>query len=186
MEQGPTVTEAAIKRLARSKSYDHGENHYDQGAVIDITHRGDTLRGEVEGSQYEPYQVRIELDDTGIVETTCSCPYDHGGICKHRVTVLLTYVRDPDSIDQRPSVSELVADADPADLREVILDLVEHHPELAGRVETRLETGQGDDASVRPRISTAIRFASTSSTYSDHQMGSQNTLTIRMPQSKPM
>ena len=149
MEHEPTVTEAAIKRLARSKSYDRGENYYDQGAVIDVTHRGDTLRGEVEGSQYEPYQVRVELDDTGIVETACSCPYDHGGICKHRVAVLLTYIRDPDSIDQRPSVSDLVADADPSELRDVSLDLVEHHPELAARVESRLETGQGDDASVR-------------------------------------
>ncbi len=149
MEQGPTVTEAAIKRLARSKSYDRGENYYDQGAVINVTLRGDTLRGEVEGSQYEPYQVQIEFDDTDIVETACSCPYDHGGICKHRVAVLLTYVRDPDRIDQRPSVSELLADADPAELREVILDLVEQHPELAARVETRLETGQDDDASVQ-------------------------------------
>lgn len=55
MELEPTVSEATIKRLVRSKSYDRGENYYDQEAVIDVTRRGDMLRAEVEGSQYEPY-----------------------------------------------------------------------------------------------------------------------------------
>jgi len=146
----PTLTEAAIRDLARPQSYDRGENYYDKGAVVEIARRGETIRAAVEGSQYEPYQVRIELDETGVVDTACSCPYDHGGICKHRVTVLLTYVRDPDEIDQRPSVSELVADADPEDLRDVLVDLVESYPELAEQVESRLETlepgDEGDDA----------------------------------------
>jgi uncharacterized Zn finger protein len=108
--------------------------------------RGDALRADVEGSQYEPYQVRIELDDTGVVDTKCSCPYDHGGICKHRVAVLLTYIHDPDEIDQRPPVSELIADADPELLRNLLLDLVESHPKLADRVESRLETMESEDA----------------------------------------
>jgi uncharacterized Zn finger protein len=94
----PTITEAAVRELARPQSYDRGENYYDEGAVVEVVWRGETLRGTVEGSQYEPYQVRIELDETGVVATACSCPYDHGGICKHRVATLLTSV---DHIDSR-------------------------------------------------------------------------------------
>jgi len=149
----PTLTEAAVRELARPQSYDRGENYYDEGAVVEIIQRGETLRAAVEGSQYEPYQARIELDETGVVDTACSCPYDYGGICKHRVAVLLTYVRDPGQIDQRPPVSELIADADPELLRDLLADFVEDHPELAAQVESRLETTEpgdgGDDADDR-------------------------------------
>ena len=101
----PTLTEAAVRDLARPQSYDRGENYYDEGAVVEISRRGETLRAAVEGSQYEPYQVRIDLDETGVVDTACSCPYDHGGICKHRVAVLLTYVCDPDSKRPNPETA---------------------------------------------------------------------------------
>jgi len=145
MKQTPAIPEAAVRRLARSQSYDRGEDYYDQGAVIDIVRRGETLRAEVEGSQCEPYHVRIELDDTGVVDAGCSCPYDHGGICKHRVAVLLTYIRDADDISQRPLVSKLIADADPEQLRELLVALVESRPQLAEWVETRLEATETED-----------------------------------------
>jgi len=146
MGHHPALTEATVRNLARPQSYDRGENYYDDGRVLEIVRRGDVVRSEVEGSQYEPYQVRIELDDTGIVDTNCSCPYDHGGICKHRIAVLLTYVRDPDAISQRPPVAELVTDTDPEELRSLLVDLVEKRPELAEWVESRLETADSNDA----------------------------------------
>jgi len=146
MSQTPALTEAAVRNLARPQSYDRGEDYYEQGAVIDVVRRGDMLRADVEGSQYEPYQVQIELDDTGVVDTMCSCPYDHGGICKHRVAVLLTYIRDGNDISQRPPLSELIEDTEPETLRELLVDLVEDRPELGDWVETRLETARSGDA----------------------------------------
>ncbi|GGC71009.1 SWIM zinc finger family protein [Haloferax sulfurifontis] len=146
MGQAPTITEAAIRNLARPQSYDRGEKYYEQGAVREITRRGNCLEAAVEGSQYEPYQIQIELNDTGVVDTTCSCPYDHGGICKHRVAVLLTYSRDPDEVSQRPPISELVADTDPAKLRDLLVAIVERRPDLAEWIESRLETPQSEDA----------------------------------------
>lgn len=145
MEQAPTITEAAIRNLTRPQSYDRGEDYYEQGAVREITRRGSLLRAAVEGSQYQPYQVQIELDETGVVDTMCSCPYDHSGICKHRVAVLLTYIRDPDEISQRPPVSEMVADTDPEELRHLLVALVERRPGLAEWIESRLETPQSED-----------------------------------------
>ena len=64
-----------MHNLARPQSYDRGEDYYKRGAVREVTRRGDLLRAAVEGSQYEPYQVQIELDETGVVDTSCSCPY---------------------------------------------------------------------------------------------------------------
>lgn len=99
-----------------------------------------TLQADVEGSQYELYRVRIELHDTGIVETTCSCPYDHGGICKHRVAVLSTYVRDPDAVTQRLPVTELLTDLNRERLVSLLGDLVEEHPDLTEWIEREIET----------------------------------------------
>ena len=111
MESLPDLTEAAVRPLARPQSFERRENYEEKGAVVEVVRRGNTLQAAVEGSQYEPYQTRIELATTGIVDTACSCPYDHGGICKHRVAVLLTVIRDPETVTDRPPVSDLLAEA---------------------------------------------------------------------------
>lgn len=134
----PTLTEATIRELARPQSYDRGQSYYEQGAVGDVVRRGDTLRADVEGSQYQPYTVTIEFDDAGVARTECSCPYDHGGICKHRVAVLLTYIRDPDRISHEQPIAELIAEADRDTLEAVLVDLVDSRPAVAEWLEPRL------------------------------------------------
>jgi uncharacterized Zn finger protein len=138
MGRDAPITEAMVRQLARSQSYHRGKNYYEQGAVLDVTKRGETLRAEVEGSQYEPYQVTVELGDSGVANTECSCPYDHGGICKHRVAVLLTYLRDPETVTTHPPASELLADCDRDTLHDVLVDVLDDRPELAAEVEQRL------------------------------------------------
>jgi len=150
MESSPSFTEAAVRRLARSQSFDRGENYYEKGAVVEVVRRGNVLRGRVEGSQYEPYRVDVHLDESGIANTACSCPYDHGGICKHCVAVLLTVIREPETVAERPPVEDLLADLDRDALYALVVDLLGDRPELTADVERRLET-QGlspdDDAS---------------------------------------
>ncbi|MGQ3331040.1 SWIM zinc finger family protein [Halorubrum sp. FL23] len=136
----PTLTEATIRELARSKSYERGQSYYERGAVNDVVRRGEIVRSDVEGSQYQPYTVTIEFDDTGVASTDCSCPYDYDGICKHRVAVLLTCVRDPERVRKQPPISELIADADRKTLQELLIGLAEDRPEVADRIETRLSS----------------------------------------------
>jgi len=140
VEATPSLTEAAVRRLARPQSFDRGENYYAKGAVVEVVRRGNALRGRVEGSQYEPYRVQVDLDETGIANTACSCPYDHGGICKHRVAVLLTAIREPEAVDERPPVEDLLTDLDRDALYDLVVDLLGDRPELAADVERRLET----------------------------------------------
>jgi uncharacterized Zn finger protein len=77
-ERTPTLTEATVRELSRSQSYNRGQSYYEQGAIGYLVRRGETIRADVEGSQYQPYMVTIEFDDAGVVRTNCSCPYDHG------------------------------------------------------------------------------------------------------------
>jgi len=139
-EQWPTLTEATVRELARSTSYDRGQSYYERGTVSDVVRRGETLRADVKGSQYQPYTVTIEFDDTGVARTDCSCPYDHGGICKHRVAVLLTSIRDSDRVSTRQPISELITDTNPETLQNLLVELIDRRPEVTDWVETRLTT----------------------------------------------
>ncbi|MFP9193716.1 SWIM zinc finger domain-containing protein [Natrialbaceae archaeon A-CW1-1] len=150
-KQEPTLTEASVRELSRPQSYERGVNYYERGAVGDIVRRGDTIRADVEGSQYRPYTVTIEFDDVGVARAECSCPYDYGGICKHRVAVLLTYVRDPDRISHEQPIAEIIAQADRDTLEDLLVELVESRPEMAAWIESRLgasEVERSGDISV--------------------------------------
>ena len=148
--QWPTLTEATIRELARSTSYERGQSYYERGAVSDVVRRGETVRADVEGSQYQPYTATIEFDDAGVARTDCSCPYDHGGICKHRVAVLLTCLREPDGVSNRQPLSELITDADRETLQDLLVELVDSRPEVAEWVEPHLTTTYDETATNTP------------------------------------
>lgn len=154
----PNLTEAAIRSLTTSQSFSRGEEYYRAGAVLDLERRGDTLLAQVEGSSYEPYDVTIKLDAGGIVQAHCTCPYDWGGYCKHIVAVLLTYVRQPTKIQERPPVAALLADLDRDALIGLLTALLDEHPYLADWVEAQVairqrqpEAERQPEAAARPR-----------------------------------
>jgi uncharacterized Zn finger protein len=159
----PGLSEGAIRQQAAAESYSRGEDYYRRGAVISLVRHGDVLRAEVEGSQYEPYRVRIAFDQGGITEVTCSCPYDWGGWCKHVVAVLLACLRDPKEIEEHPALDELLADLDREQLRDLVLGLAAHGPDLADEIEDRValqrsivdeskDTGTAAHSSRRTRV----------------------------------
>ena len=51
-DEWPPLTEATIRELARSNSYQRGQSYYEQEAVSDVVRRGDRVRADVEGNQY--------------------------------------------------------------------------------------------------------------------------------------
>jgi uncharacterized Zn finger protein len=84
-------------RFSRAKSYAR------DGAVVDIVIEPGEVRGEVQGSRYEPYAVTIYaapapadegllglIPERGELMATCSCPdAETFGVCKHALAVLL-------------------------------------------------------------------------------------------------
>lgn len=142
--QRPRICEATIRDLARSQSYDRGLNYYEQGAVEDVVRRGDRLRAGVAGSKGRTYTVTIEFDDDGVATTDCTCPYDHGGICKHRVATLLTSVRDPDRIAREEPIETTIERADEETLAALLVELLEARPEVADWIGPRLRARMAD------------------------------------------
>ncbi|MDL2410260.1 hypothetical protein PY650_32585 [Rhizobium calliandrae] len=104
--------EDAVRALATAESFARGKDYARQGAVIALERRGHELTAEVEGSEFSPYVVTIELHGDGVAATRCSCAYDWGGACKHVVAVLLKYIAAPSAIAQRPSLDSMLEGLD--------------------------------------------------------------------------
>ena len=139
----PRLTETVIRQGATSESYRRGEEYYANAAVGDLALRGNVLEAEVEGSQYQPYAVRITFDAGGIVAATCSCPYGWGGWCKHIVAALLAYLHEPDQVEVRPPVQELLDGLSRDQLHALVVYLAEQDPSLMDAIESRVESWRG-------------------------------------------
>lgn len=138
----PSFSEAVIRRQTTPESFSRGESYYGQGAVVSLVQRGNTVHAEVQGSQYEPYRVRIAFDEGGITGAVCTCPYSWGGWCKHTVAALLACRREPDLIEARPTLDELLAGLDREQLRDVLLHLAANDPYAADEIERQIALSQ--------------------------------------------
>jgi uncharacterized Zn finger protein len=156
------LSEGAIRQQASAESFQRGQDYYRGGAVLSLVRRGDVLQARVAGSQYEPYRVRVDVDAGGMTWVTCNCPYDWGGWCKHIVAVLLACLDDPDQIEDRPTLDQLLADLDRQQLRDLVLALADDNAALAEAIEGQIDAlpstpGGGEDgerAAPSPRRTT--------------------------------
>ncbi len=83
----PEFDEKVIRDLATEMSYDRGEEYANDGAVRNLVLEGETYRAHVYGTHR--YTVRV-WDESGAIGSSCTCPYDWGGVCKHIVAVMLS------------------------------------------------------------------------------------------------
>jgi uncharacterized Zn finger protein len=141
-EKLPRLTEAHVRELASEKSFDRGEAYYHDGSVLEPVRQGRDLRAQCQGSDYEPYQVSATLGKSGIAETSCTCPYDYGGICKHIVALLLTYVHEPQAFRPIPPLATLLAGRSREELIALVGEMIKREPELLSLVELSVETEQ--------------------------------------------
>jgi hypothetical protein len=132
----PPLSEAQIREHASAESFTRGANYYQSGAVGPLVLRGDLLQAEVEGSEYEPYQVTASLDSGGVRAASCTCPYEWGGWCKHIVATLLAYIHAaPGAVQVRPALATLLAGLERGQLEALLLNLAVEDPQIAERVD---------------------------------------------------
>jgi uncharacterized Zn finger protein len=119
-ENLPRLTEAQVRKLASTQSFERGHSYYRSGAILEPVRQGMTLRAQCEGSEDEPYEVSVTLEQHGIADVSCTCPYDWGGACKHLIALLLTYVHEPQAFRVIPPLQTLLAGSS----RETLIALI--------------------------------------------------------------
>jgi uncharacterized Zn finger protein len=126
----PLVDRATIQRNATTKSFAKGESYYQADAVAALTQRGNLLHAEVEGTEAIPYRVTTQFDAGKITAARCTCPYDLEGWCKHIVAVLLACIHEPETIETRQSLEQLLDQLDLSQAKQVFRELIADRPDL--------------------------------------------------------
>jgi len=134
----PKLTESIIRAAATPQSFERGQDYYRSGAVSNTSIQDNLLIGDCEGTQAPYYRVQVELDEAGIRSANCTCPYEYGGLCKHVVALLLTYVHHPKQFAVRQDPADLLADLDRDDMMALMTRLLRERPELYDWVEAAI------------------------------------------------
>lgn len=144
-----TLTESTIRSFANEQSFERGREYYQSGAIYNTVRQGNSLLADCVGTY--TYHLRIKLDEGGIQSTSCTCPYDFGGYCKHLVALLLTYIHKPGEFTERKPISALLEDVDKATLVAVLTKLSDRHPDLYTWLETTLPPATVTPAESQPK-----------------------------------
>ena len=155
-----SFTEEDILALASAQSFERGLDYFESGALFDARRVGNDLHARCEGSGYTPYRVSAQLGSTGVLSTRCTCPYDWGGICKHRVALLLAWVHTPEVFDVFAPVDERLADMSREDLVALIEEMLRREPDFDRLLDLPLrpdEETQVDTEAVRRQIRSSLQ-----------------------------
>lgn len=132
------MTENILKSLSFPESFTRGHDLYQSDAVFDTFRQGDLLTGKCKGSSVPFYQIRVQLDEGGIQEASCTCPYDWGGYCKHIIALMLTYVNSPNAFIEQKNIKELLGQLDKDALVHLITKMVDKNPDLYSWLQTAI------------------------------------------------
>ncbi|NDJ17305.1 SWIM zinc finger family protein [Myxacorys almedinensis] len=136
--QFPSISEGVIRHNSTENSLSRGKEYDRMGSVVDVVQRGAILQAEVEGTEVKPYRVTLEFDAGGITDARCTCPYEYGGWCKHIVATVLTCDRQPDKIEARPTLVQLLDRLNPVQTQRLVQELVAEQPELIELVDRQV------------------------------------------------
>ena len=158
MENG--ISEDTLKSLSTPTSFSRGDELYQDGAIFDTSRQSNVLRGKCRGSSAPYYEIVVRLDEGGFQEAYCSCPYSFGGLCKHIIALMLTFIHSPDEFAEKKSVYELLESLSKDEIISVISKMVNRYPELYTWLQNETlvvsETSQPVQLQGKSRVSQAV------------------------------
>ena len=134
----PNCSDTAIRAHTSADSFQRGQEYHRRGAVASLVQRGATLEADVWGTGADPYRVRVTFAADGPAAATCTCPYDWGGWCKHIAATLLAARGQPDQLEERRPLTELLSALERDQLQALLLKLTEYEPHIAAVIETQI------------------------------------------------
>lgn len=124
------ITESDILERTDEGRFKRGREYQRKGAVKDRVSREGNLEAGVEGSYRQPYRVSVSFSDDGIKSTSCSCPDDYYGDCKHVVAVLLDLLDNDDAFKEVEPVEKTLEGRSKEELTLLIQEMLEREPSL--------------------------------------------------------
>jgi tetratricopeptide (TPR) repeat protein len=126
----PEITEDKIRDLASRSSYYKGCAYFEAGSVVKIWVKRDSFFAHVQGG--ELYTVTITEKNRKLT-TTCTCPYDWGGVCKHIVAVMLA-IQHGKKVEQHErdlrEIERLIEKVEVNKLKKFLLEMLSSDEEM--------------------------------------------------------
>ena len=169
----PEFNEETILTLANGTSYSKGVGYARRGAIQKLVLEGETYRARVQGTLL--YDLRI-WDQEGDIGTSCTCPFDWGGICKHVVAVMVRLLAMQNSgqavvtvnppvglaVDSRASLDDLLKSTSHAQLKSFIRQQATEFPKLVSNLHVFAQgTKQTDKTAEDYRLEIAATLTAT-------------------------
>ncbi len=145
------ITKSILQSLSLPVSFARGHELFLSDAVFDTARQGNLLTGKCEGSSAPFYQISVQLDEGGIQEAFCTCPYDRGGYCKHIIALVLAYIHHPDAFSEQKNIEELLGEMDKDALMRLIVQMVAKNPDLYAWLQTAIPAASARSKPVQSR-----------------------------------
>ena len=131
MAKTPTApTEPAIRKLCGARVFERGQALARARNLRGLTRAGNELFARCAGSYGEPYQLYARLENGAVAQSSCSCPFEGGGWCKHLVALLLRYNHSSADFRETPTLSEMIGALSREDLNLFLENLMRREPQL--------------------------------------------------------
>jgi uncharacterized Zn finger protein len=134
MSKTPDLTDRLIRQKSAPDLFRKGQSNYEEGHVTAVTQRGNLLNAEVIGDAVQPYRVQVGFEQGSLTEATCSCAYD-AEWCEHIVATLFVVMRQPEIIQERPTLEQLIGQLNLLQLQGLVQNLVKQNPELLDEID---------------------------------------------------
>lgn len=152
MSKTSSLTDSLIRKKSTPEILSKGQSDYEAGHVTAVTQRGNLINAEVIGNAVQPYQVRVSFDEGGVTSATCSCPYPDKEWCEHIVATLLVVMRQPETIENRPTLEQLLDHLNPVQTQGLVQELVKKNPELLDKIDCYVTLNFVAKSVAKPRI----------------------------------
>lgn len=118
---------------------ERGKEYFDAHQVHDLRETQNGWTGTIEGT--EPYEIILEGHDV-ITQWQCTCPFEHGPVCKHIAAVLYA-VREQIAIHRANASGEMerwIDEAQAETLRAILKAEVRKNQEVRAIVYSRMKS----------------------------------------------
>lgn len=137
------INEAKLREWASSQSFTRGRSYFRNGMIQHTVRRGNMLIGSCAGSSGGLYRIEVELNDQEeLVSAMCSCPYDWGGICKHVVALVLTFIHEPERFTVQQATADSLMERSKEELVALIREMIAREPDLETLLDQPMPGGE--------------------------------------------
>ena len=152
-------SESAIRTSCGARVFERGQALARARNLKSLTRAGAELFARCAGSYGEPYQLYARLENGAVAQSSCSCPFEGGGWCKHLVALLLRYHRAPTDFRETPPLSEMIGALSREDLNGFLENLMRREPQLLASLTQIYAANSAEDAGEPTDLRARLRGA---------------------------